>query len=83
MQAMVEHVARTAVNGSVTVADLPSSVKSLPRRQLTPLQRSDREVIAAHLRACNGNKVHVARALGISRSTLYKKLRELELTTPV
>lgn len=79
MQAMVEHVAKTAVNGSVTVADLPSSVKSLPRRQLTPLQRADREVIAAHLRACNGNKVHVARALGISRSTLYKKLRELEL----
>lgn len=80
MQAMVEHVARTAVNGSVTVADLPSSVKSLPRRQLTPLQRADREVIAAHLRACHGNKVHVARALGISRSTLYSKLRELELT---
>jgi sigma-54 dependent transcriptional regulator, acetoin dehydrogenase operon transcriptional activator AcoR len=79
LRAVVQQVVRAAVDGCVTVDALPFSVAGGPSRALSPLQRSEREVIAATLRACNGNKVHVAAHLGISRTTLYKRLRELQI----
>jgi transcriptional regulator of acetoin/glycerol metabolism len=79
LRAVVAQVARTAVGGCVTVETLPFSVAGGPSRALNPLQRSEREVITATLRACNGNKAHVAAHLGISRTTLYKRLRELRI----
>ena len=80
LRAVVRQAARTAVDGCVTAEKLPSSVDRGTTRSLSPLQRSEREVISATLRACHGNKVHVATHLGISRTTLYKRMRELGIT---
>lgn len=80
LRAVVRQAARGAVDGCVTPETLPSSVGRGSTRSLRPLQRSEREVISATLRACNGNKVHVATHLGISRTTLYKRMRELGIT---
>jgi transcriptional regulator with GAF, ATPase, and Fis domain len=43
------------------------------------LRRLDRELVARTLRACNGNRTHAARALGVSRSTLHRWLARLEI----
>jgi transcriptional regulator of acetoin/glycerol metabolism len=77
LRAVVRHVARAAVDGCVGVETLPESVGRFAGPQLNPLQRSELEVISTTLQACNGNKVHASAHLGISRTTLYRRMREL------
>lgn len=80
LRAVIQHVAQSAEDDCATVRTLPCSIVEGPGRTLNPLQRSEREVIAATLSACHGNKVHAAAHLGISRTTLYKRLRALDLS---
>lgn len=65
----------------VGVADLPRNwVGEMNRSNLTAMQSAESELIASTLKALGGNKVAAASALGISRSSLYRKLREYRLT---
>lgn len=63
-------------SGDIESSDLPEEilVGSMPR-PLTRMQTAEATEIAAALRESSGNKVEAAEALGISRSTLYRKLR--------
>jgi transcriptional regulator of acetoin/glycerol metabolism len=56
------------------VGDTPSDGHRQGRR-LTPLEQAESDVIAATLAECGGNKSASAARLGISRDTLYQKLR--------
>ncbi|AWH00396.1 transcriptional regulator [Rhodococcus ruber Chol-4] len=60
--------------GAITVEDLPEWCRHGPRRQLNAVESAERDLIAKVLRETGGNRVHAARALGISRSSLYRKL---------
>jgi transcriptional regulator of acetoin/glycerol metabolism len=60
----------------VQLADLPEDVRrQTARRTLTRLEQVELEQILIALRQANGNKVDAARALGISRATLYRKIQ--------
>ena len=62
--------------GEITAADLPAEVRSRStRRVLTPIERLECEAIVQALSAAEGNKVVAARTIGLSRSTIYRKLR--------
>ncbi|WP_336671766.1 sigma-54-dependent Fis family transcriptional regulator [Tsukamurella sp. USMM236] len=73
-------VATAATRGSrqVTVEDLPQRYRGTARAAgLTLLERTERQQIIDSLARCRGNKAHAAKELGISRSTLYVRLRAL------
>lgn len=48
-------------------------------RRLTRMEIVERDAIVQALRECGGNRVRAAALLGISRSTLYRRLREFRL----
>jgi DNA-binding NtrC family response regulator len=47
-----------------------------PDGTLQPLSTIERDLILFAIERCNGRMTRVARALGIGRSTLYRKLKE-------
>jgi len=89
LQNVVSRAVILAEGCEVDVGDLPAEIRSpapavrLPvedGRPAVPVGANLSEIEAAHIRAtleaCGGNKKLAAAKLGISRSTLYEKLRE-------
>ena len=84
----VEHAVVLSAGGAITPADLPPGVREArdngrTRPSARPLKeallRPEREVIARALAENDHNRKATAEALGIDRSTLYKKMRKLGL----
>jgi transcriptional regulator with AAA-type ATPase domain len=74
LRALLESVAADAT-GEIQAAHLPSEIQACAtRRQLTALEHVELKAILDALRQSNGNKVIAANIVGVSRSTLYRKL---------
>ncbi|WP_281256003.1 helix-turn-helix domain-containing protein [Amycolatopsis australiensis] len=67
--------ARRRRSGTIEVADLPAECRTFTRRQLTKLEAIERDAIVRSLAANRGNKEHAAADLGMSRATIYRKIR--------
>ncbi|GAA1195595.1 sigma-54-dependent Fis family transcriptional regulator [Prauserella alba] len=68
--------------GDVTARDLaPLCPVTTTAPALSGWQQAEYEAITRALAAVGGNKVQAARDLGISRSTLYNRIRTLHITT--
>lgn len=66
--------------GVVEVGDLPESCQSAPRGALRPVDQAERDAIVAALRTTDGNRAAAATALGMARSTLYRKIAQYRIT---
>jgi len=68
--------------GQVTPEDLPPECWTVSRRVLSPLESIERDAIVQSLLDHGGNKIRAARALGMSRATIYRRIREYGIVTP-
>lgn len=67
--------------GAIQAQDLPAECRSVSRRVLSVLESIERDAIVAALADAGGNKAKAATSLGISRATIYRKIREYGIVT--
>lgn len=77
--ALVYAVRRRPV-GEIQESDLPAYCQTASRHVLTPLEVIERDAIVRALQDTNSNRVAAATQLGMSRSSLYRKLKTYGIT---
>ena len=78
LEMLVGRLAQTRAGETIDVRDLPNFTPA-PTPQHRPaltLREQEQVHILGILDECEGNKLQAAKVLGISRATLYKKLRQ-------
>lgn len=80
LRATLDSALRRRPVGVLEVGDLPESCQSAPRGALRPVDQAERDAIVAALRASDGNRAAAAAALGVARSTLYRKIAQYGIT---
>jgi len=91
LRTAIEHAVVLCRGERITLRDLPASVReavavpvpapaptALPAADLT-LKDAERELILRALRETGGNRSLAARKIGISRRTLYRKLKQYQI----
>ncbi|MBW2409220.1 MAG: sigma 54-interacting transcriptional regulator, partial [Deltaproteobacteria bacterium] len=82
----IEHATVIAKGRQIEVSDLPIAVKHPETKSKTGSDRSitenERKLLKEVLEECGWNKKQAAIRLGISRSTLYDKLKKYQITRP-
>lgn len=68
--------------GAIHSNDLPAEYRTVTRRQLSRLESMERDAIVQSLQDADGNKGMAAKALGISRATIYRKIHEYGIVAP-
>ncbi|WP_235022835.1 sigma-54-dependent Fis family transcriptional regulator [Amycolatopsis alkalitolerans] len=72
---VLAEVSRQHRSGTIEVTDLPAECRTVTRRRLTQLESIERDAIVRSLAAHYGNKERAAAELGMSRATIYRKIR--------
>ena len=82
----IEHSAVLAKQSKVEISDLPSAIRDAepPVSTETPgtIFENEKKLLREVLEECDWNKKKAALQLGISRSTLYEKLKKYQITKP-
>ena len=79
---MLRSVGRHRRTGTIRLDDLPPDVRMVSRRRLSQLESMERDAILRSLQDAAGDKVAAARALGMSRATIYRKLHAYGIVVP-
>jgi transcriptional regulator of acetoin/glycerol metabolism len=72
---LVETVAQQR-SGVIQPEKLPPECRSLSRRKLSQIESLERDAIVRSLQENGGNKADAAQALGMSRATIYRKVKD-------
>jgi sigma-54 dependent transcriptional regulator, acetoin dehydrogenase operon transcriptional activator AcoR len=74
------HALRARPVGEIQEQDLPSYCRTRSRKNLSRIERAELDAILEALGQHDGNRVAAAQHLGMSRSSLYRKLRSYGIT---
>jgi transcriptional regulator of acetoin/glycerol metabolism len=69
-------------SGHITVDDLPDDLATAGQRRLTKLERLERHALLTALRDAAWDREAAAHDLGISRATVYRKLKRFGIQAP-
>ncbi|GGZ15362.1 sigma 54 type regulator [Streptomyces olivaceoviridis] len=75
---VVEGLALAGKRGYVLPGDLPERIQGA--RTLTMIERAELDAISRALREAEGNRSRAAQMLGLSRATIYRKMKAYKLT---
>jgi transcriptional regulator of acetoin/glycerol metabolism len=82
LRAAVTSLAQRLPGRTVRGVDLPAHLHRVAvRRQLSLMEVAESEAITAALQRCGGNRREAAEALGIGRTTLWRKMQRLGIDT--
>jgi transcriptional regulator of acetoin/glycerol metabolism len=79
---VLKRVVQHRRTGAIYAKDLPPECWTVSRRLLSQLESMERDAIVQALLDFDGNKVRAAESLGMSRATIYRKIREYRIVTP-
>jgi len=79
---VLKQVVQRRRTGQIMPTDLPPECWTVSRRVLSPLESIERDAIVQSLLDQSGNKIRAARALGMSRATIYRRIHEYGIVTP-
>jgi transcriptional regulator of acetoin/glycerol metabolism len=79
---VLKRVVQHRRTGPIQPRDLPPECWTVSRRLLSPLESIERDAIVAALLDSGGNKMKAAESLGMSRATIYRKIREFGIVAP-
>lgn len=75
---LIEQLVLSGRRGAIGVTDLPTSVRGT--KSLSMIERAELEAIRRALREAGGNRSRAAEILGLSRATVYRKMKTYRLT---
>jgi transcriptional regulator of acetoin/glycerol metabolism len=76
LQRLLVGVVQRRRSGVIQPTDLPPECRTMSRRVLTPLESMERDAIVRSLQDSHTDKKQAAEALGMSRATIYRKIRK-------
>lgn len=82
LQTTLHSLVRTRRSGVVEVEDLPAECLTTTRRNLSRMESLERDAIVAELAHHGGDKNAAATTLGMSRATIYRKIRDFGIVMP-
>lgn len=84
LQNVLERAVNVASSDSIEPSDLPDfilgSEQNTIKHAAMPLEKYEKQLIVSLMEEKKGNRTKVAQALGISRTTLYRKLFEYKIS---
>jgi transcriptional regulator with AAA-type ATPase domain len=83
LRRMLKSIIKVRHSGVIEVSDLPPEGRAWVRRVLSPLEALERDAIVTALLDNDENPTRAASAVGMSRATIYRKLRQYGITLPL
>jgi sigma-54 dependent transcriptional regulator, acetoin dehydrogenase operon transcriptional activator AcoR len=83
LRALLTEVVKRRHSGVVEVGDLPPEARTSAHRVLTPIEALERDAIVQALLDNDQRPADAAKALGMSRATIYRKFRQYGISLPL